>query len=57
VHIKQNVIYEIKHMYPCFIAVTKYWYEFGAYELIHECVSTSDLITRTRTSTHDLFPR
>jgi len=26
----------------------------GAYELNHECASTSDLITRTRTSTHNL---
>jgi len=28
-----------------------------AYELNHECAITSDLITRTRTSTHNLFSR
>jgi len=27
----------------------------GVYELNHECASTSDLITRTRTSTDVLF--
>jgi len=29
----------------------------GAYELNHEFAGTSDIITRTRTSTHNLFPR
>jgi len=29
----------------------------GAYELNQECASTGDLITRTRTSIHNLFPR
>jgi len=28
----------------------------GAYELNHECASKSDLITRTKTSTHSLVP-
>jgi len=28
-----------------------------AYELNHKCASTSNLITRTRTSTHVLFSR
>jgi len=39
-------------MYPCFIAVIKYGYEFGAYELNHEYT-----LALTRTSTHSLFPR
>jgi len=29
----------------------------GVYELNHECASKSDLITRTRTSTHILLSR
>jgi len=29
----------------------------GAYEFNHECASTSDLITRTRTSTHYVLMR
>jgi len=29
----------------------------GAYELNHECASTIYLTTRTRTSTHNLFPK
>jgi len=29
----------------------------GAYELNHECARTSDLITRSRMSTHILLPR
>ena len=49
------VIFEIKHRYRCFIAEQTIGTCSGAYELTHECASTSALITRTRTSTDSLF--
>ena len=44
----------MKNLYPCFIRI-KYKHEFGTYELHHEDSRTSDLISRTRTSTYILF--